>query len=189
MRAGKFKIGKKPVVQLTSLLDLLFVMIFISLSQQKTSDAPTPEVKVVTKTIIKEKIVEKPVEVVKEVPVEKPKPTKYNITALFNFYGTPSNPAIPSGTYRMSGTYDQASGKLFLGGTEWINQPANYEMVPLGGKVEASEDFFTGRIQFQGCKQFSLRRESSSENTPISGSWKGQYDCTQGATGLTLTIQ
>lgn len=187
MRAGRYKTQKKSVVQLTSLLDLLFVMIFISLSQSKGVKVPEPEVKVVTKTIIKEKIVEKPV----EVPVEpkKPKPVKFNITAIFNFYGTPSNPAVPQGSYRMSGTYDQKTGRLFLGGIEWINQPANYEMVPLGGKVEASEDFFTGRIQFQGCKKFSLRKVSESDATPISGSWKGQYDCTQGLTGLTLTIQ
>ena len=188
MRAGKYKLRQKSVVQLTSLLDLLFVMIFISLSQSKGVKVPEPEVKVVTKTIIKEKIVEKPVEVPAK-PVTKPKPTKFNITAIFNFYGTPSNPVIPSGSYRMSGTYDQKTGRLFLGGIEWINQPSNYEMVPLGGKVEASEDFFTGRIQFQGCKKFTLRRESESVNTPISGSWKGQYDCTQGMTGLTLVIQ
>lgn len=189
MLRGQYKIRKKSVVQLTSLLDLLFVMIFISLSQQKSASQVEPEIKVVTKTIIKEKIIKEPVTIKAPPPPPKPKKTKFNITALFNFYGTASNPSIPSGTYRMSGTYDQKSGKLFLGGTEWINQPQNYEMVPLGGTVEKSEDFFTGRIQFQGCKQFSLRRESKSDSTPISGSWKGQYDCTQGMTGLTLTIQ
>jgi len=181
MTVRRFRIQKKQVVQLTSLLDLLFVMIFISLSQQKTAQNTEPQVKVVTKTIVKEKIVEK-------VPAQ-PVLKKFNITAIFSFYGTPSNPNIPSGTYRMSGNYDQKTGKLFLGGTEWINQPSDYEMVPLGGKVEASEDFFTGRIQFQGCKQFSLRRQSKSSGTPISGKWEGQYDCTQGMTGLTLMIQ
>lgn len=177
---GQYKVRKKPVVQLTSLLDLLFVMIFISLSQQKSTVETKTKVVTKTVTVIKAPKVETP---------SKPKKVVHSIKALFNFYATAGNPGIPEGTYRMSGIYNSETGELSLGGMEWVVQPKNYDMVPLKGKVESSQDFFTGRIQFQGCKQFSLRRESKGSGNPISGTWKGQYDCSQGVTGLTLTIE
>lgn len=164
---------KKSTVQLTSLLDLLFVMIFVSLLQQKpVTEAPK------VKTPIKKKIVETKKPVLRKIPVE----------AQFYFYGVESSPNIPKGKYLMQGSYDQKTGKLRLGGVGWLERPKNYEMIPLSGVIGPSKQSFRGRIEFQTCKEFTLQRLSNEGSTKISGKWKGSYVCAQGATGLTLTI-
>lgn len=174
-----YKGPKKQTVQLTSLLDLLFVMIFVSLIQQKevTQKSPAKTAKVpVKKAPIKKEI-------------SKPMQTFFTVRATFNFYGTNSNPSIPNGSYIMSGSFDKKNGELKLGGVGWVKRPANYDMVPLMGVIDSSQKFFKGRIQFQGCKEFILERKTISKATPISGDWVGSYNCSQGATGLTLTIK
>lgn len=175
---------KRPTVQLTSLLDLLFVMIFISLLQSKTvtgqseKQAPTPApVEVAVK---KEEVVQE------ETPTQ---PTSFNLTAVFHFYPVSNNAAAATGTFAMAGTYDQDTGDLYLGGVSWIQRPENYDMVPLTGRVLGNENEFTGRVDFPSCQVFSLRRVSKTGTTPISGTWEGVYTCSQGETGLRLTIQ
>ncbi len=166
---------KKPTtIQLTSLLDLLFVMVFVSLLQQKT---PVPDTKAKPVT----KVVKKPV-------VAQKKNTSSSIEATFHFYGTAQNPNLPKGKYLMRGVYDTKTRELKLGGIGWMERPKNYDMVPLSGKIGPSNKTFTGRIEFQSCKEFTLQRTSSKGSSPISGEWKGSYECGQGATGLTLTI-
>lgn len=181
-----YKRPKREAVQLTSLLDLLFVMIFVSMIQQKEV-VPSKEEKPVAKPTPVEKPIEKPVTKVVEKP--KPKKTKFSIRATFNFYGTKSNPKIPSGNYLMSGIYDDKTGKLELGGMAWIKRPPQYDMVPLSGVIDKASDLFKGRVEFIGCKEFTLQRKIKETTTPISGEWVGVYDCSQGSTGLTLTIQ
>ncbi len=164
---------KRPTVELTSLLDLLFVMIFLSLLQTKT---PTP-------------VEAKPVEKKTQAPVveaSKPKAQIVAVNAIFNFYPTQSNPSLPSGSYHMNGTFDEATGQLQLGGSSWIKRPANYDMVPLKGNIDKATNTFRGRIEFQGCLEFVLRKETADQS--FRGSWSGTYNCTQGETGLTLTI-
>lgn len=170
-----YKRRKKPTVELTSLLDLLFVMIFLSLIQQKGVKAPVkPTPAKVTKATP-----------TKAVPVKK----VHSVSAVFNFYETPSNPGIPVGAYRMQGRYDEKTGLLSLGGVNWMNRPKGYDMVPLSGKINAAGNLFTGRIEFQGCKQFTLRKTAKVQSSnPLTGEWKGVYDCQQGSTGLTLSI-
>jgi hypothetical protein len=165
---------KKGTVQLTSLLDLLFVMIFLSLIQQK--DIPKEVKKEITKS---------------KTTTQKPtiKQINFPVTAIFNFYGTKDNPAVPNGSYMMQGNYNSKSGDLKLGGTSWLERPANYDMVPLSGIINDAKSAFTGRIEFQGCRLFTLKKVSSLGTTPISGKWEGEYDCSQGLTGLTLTIE
>jgi hypothetical protein len=165
---------KRPTVQLTSLLDLLFVMIFISLLQDKAPPVPTPV----------------PVEtVVTETPKEAVAPTQFSLTAVFHFFPVQANLDAQTGTFAMAGKYDQTTGELMLGGVSWIQRPEGYDMVPLSGRVMANENDFTGRVDFPGCQVFSLRRTSQSGSTPISGTWEGTYTCSQGQTGLLLTVQ
>lgn len=177
---------KKPTVQLTSLLDLLFIMIFISLIQSKqlpymvtldteSTKMETPEVEV--------KETERPP------PEPKPQPVVESITAIFHFYATSQNPDVPTGTYAMEGTFNNDTGELRLGGVSWINRPRGYDMVPLNGEIAPNAAELTGRIEFHGCEQFTLRRTSQISNSHIAGKWEGSYLCTQGETGLTLTIQ
>ena len=176
----QYKRTKKSTVQLTSLLDLLFVMIFVSLIQQK-------DIKKVAEPVAKAKpkVQEKIETPAKPVPA----PTRFAVRASFKFYGTSNNPNIPEGEYIMNGSYDKKSGKLHLGGVQWVNRPQNYDMVPLSGRIDTSEKSFVGRIEFQGCQKFTLTRMSSEGPTPISGTWRGVYDCSQGETGLTLTVR
>jgi len=102
------------------------------------------------------------------------------------FIPTQSNPSLPSGSYHMNGTFDEATGQLQLGGSSWIKRPANYDMVPLKGNIDKATNTFRGRIEFQGCLEFVLRKETADQS--FRGSWSGTYNCTQGETGLTLTI-
>lgn len=198
-----YKRSKKTTVSLTSLLDLLFVMIFVSLIQQKTvqpNSKPKPvakkEVKAPGKIIHIPKAKAKPKKVTKAKPKTKAKPSPvaktpktFGIDAIFHFHSTPGNPNLPSGKYNMYGSFDEKTRKLQLGGVGWIERPKNYDMVPLSGTIDKSNSFFTGRIEFATCKTFNLKRVQVFEESPISGVWKGVYDCAQGATGLTLTIK
>jgi hypothetical protein len=168
---------KRPTVQLTSLLDLLFVMIFLSLLQTKNPPPPA------------ETKVEQKVQAPTPPAPPKKKPLIYQTSAVFSFYATQRNPRLPSGSYSMNGSFDEKTGILQLGGSSWVNRPEGYDMVPLKGKIDLATNIFTGRIEFQGCLQFNLRKVSTgSSRTPISGKWEGIYSCSQGETGLTLTI-
>lgn len=186
VRKRNYRSNKKTVVSLTSLLDLLFVMIFVSLIQQKNITKDMKPIKKIGKTtFIKTKV--KPKKTVK-----KPTPPilkTYTVEAIFYFHPTNSNPSIPSGTYNMKGSFDEKSRKLALGGVSWVNRPKNYDMVPLSGKIEKGDSLFVGRVEFPGCKMFTLKRIKTISHSPISGTWEGIYECTQGSTGLTLTIQ
>lgn len=166
---------KRPVVQLTSLLDLLFVMIFVSLMQTKgtppkAAESPKVEPKV-------------------EAPKEVAPTGKIAVSATFNFFAPASNPGLPEGSYAMEGTFNQDTGFLQLGGVEWLNRPANYEMVPLKGTIDSAREVFTGNIEFPDCREFTLKRISKGSGSPIAGKWKGSYVCSQGETGLILTFQ
>lgn len=172
-----YRRSKKSTVSLTSLLDLLFVMVFVSLLQEKAPPVVKTETKIktVTKTIIKQ--------------VQAPQ-LVHAIDAKFFFYATSSNPGIPSGKFSMRGTYDVKSNQLHLGGKKWIvKPPVDIGMVSLSGTIDKSKSLFTGRVDFEGCQMFTLKRQSKGSTSPISGSWQGTYSCAQGVTGLTLIIK
>lgn len=173
---------QRKTVELTSLLDLLFVMIFLSLLQTKNPPAKAePEVAQKPKE-------ETPAEV-KPVEVKPKTATILPVTAIFHFYGVNNNPDQPVGTYAMNGTFDKKSGELALGGVSWISRPEGYDMVPLKGRINGAANSFTGKIDFQDCEEFTLKRKSKIAGSDIAGEWAGSYVCFQGETGLTLTIQ
>jgi hypothetical protein len=175
---------RRATVQLTSLLDLLFVMIFVNLLQQQ-QPAPKVEAPPAPVVAIEKKVASPP----KPKATPKPKPAVISVTATFSFYASAQNPSLPAGEYLMQGRYDERDGSLKLGGLSWVTRPANYDMVPLSGTIDGAKETFQGRIEFQGCKVFTLKRTTTLAGSPIAGKWIGQYDCTQGITGLTLTIE
>ena len=170
----QFKRTKKGAVQLTSLLDLLLVMIFVSLLQQKEV-SPEPVKKVKTKVV----------KVVKQKPIQK---KVYSVSAIFNFYSVQGQKF--AGKYLMEGIYNRESGNINLGSVKWLDKPPfDIGMVPLSGIMSKDQSSFTGRVEFTGCKKFSLKRVTVDKGSPIAGKWKGTYTCAQGQTGLTLTIK
>jgi hypothetical protein len=172
---------RRTTIQLTSLLDLLFVMIFSSLLQNSLP--------VKTKEKVKETVKAPPV--VKKAPKtpDPPKPKKvYRLSAKFQFFAIAENPTLPDGTYLMQGSFNTKTRLLRLGGVSWEKRPENYDMVPLSGHIDESNQSFRGRIEFQGCQVFNLKRLTRVGSSPISGVWEGKYSCGQGPTGLKLTI-
>ncbi len=183
----QFKRAKKGAVSLTSLLDLLFVMIFVSLLQQKEI-SPTKTEAPVTKTEVK--VVEKVVIKEVKVPVKEKKAKKilHSINAAFEFYSLSGMKF--KGKFSMDGLFNSKTGNLNLAPATWIDKPPfDVGMVPLSGKVSEDKMSFTGRVEFQGCKTFKLKRIKVSQGSPIAGEWKGTYNCSQGETGLTLSVQ
>jgi hypothetical protein len=76
-----------------------------------------------------------------------------NIDAVFYFYAHPSNPSVPSGSFRMEGTYQafnsrEVPGLLDLRGATWINRPSNYMTVDLRGNVFVQENRSTGKLSY-----------------------------------------
>src|SRR5690606_5740163 len=94
---------QKKVVELTALLDLLFMMVFISLAQSKQvpPKVETAEVKI---------------EKTSEVKPSEPQ-GRVAISAIFHFHAAAANPGIPEGKYRMEGTFNYDTGTLSLGGS------------------------------------------------------------------------
>ncbi len=180
---------KKTTLQLTSLLDLLFLMIFVSLLQSK--DIPSmAELRQAQATpppaapAPPAPPAQRPTE-----PSPPQRPTMAFVQATFHFHPTPNNPNIAKGTYKMHGQFHRETRLLELGGVTWVDRPENYDMVPLRGVIEVGEEKFTGRIEFPGCEQFTLTRTDKSGRTEFSGRWEGVYSCSQGETGLVLTIE
>lgn len=179
---------KKTAVQLTSLLDLLFVMIFVSLLQQQKVNMPEK------KEVKKGKLTEVKIPAKKTIPVitkKKEEPITSLVKATFDFYPVKSqqNSMSASGVYSMEGTYNRETRQLKLFGLSWIRKPRlEYDMVPLNGTVNESNDVITGKIQFLGCNVFKLAKNDIRQRENLKGVWTGQYNCGQGATGLTLTI-
>jgi hypothetical protein len=109
--------------------------------------------------------------------------------ATFKFFASSYSPNIPEGSFMMSGTFNNKSRELLLSGTKWIKRPLNYEMVTLKGKINDEATSFKGRVDFEGCKEFVLKRTTVENSSPFAGKWEGSYICAQGVTGLTLTLQ
>jgi hypothetical protein len=106
-----------------------------------------------------------------------------DVDAFFEFGG---NGDVPPGAYTMAGTNED--GVLTLDGDEWIEQPDDYAQVGLIGEVSGdSEDELTGTVEGEGCTTFSVSRTST--DPWYVDEWEGAYDCGQGLTGLTVTIE
>jgi hypothetical protein len=83
------------------------------------------------------------------------------VQAVYEFYAPPENPEVPSGSYRMEGTYDEER-ELSLHGTEWIERPGGYVMVGLNFLPDLGVDPLRlyGAIEGlpEGCSVFTLSR-------------------------------
>jgi hypothetical protein len=80
------------------------------------------------------------------------------VAATYEFYAVNENPGVPSGSYRMTGTYD--SGRLALQGSEWIEQPEGYVMVDYESNADLGLDphHMFGTVMGSGCTLFTMDR-------------------------------
>jgi hypothetical protein len=112
------------------------------------------------------------------------------LTAFFDFYPVIANPGVPIGSYTMTGSYD-AQGVLLTPG-KWLVAPPGYVTVGLSGATPGVKgvNTFRGSISDSGCTTFLLHRLSAAPaEAAAAGKWKGTYVCSQGSTGLTLTVR
>lgn len=78
------------------------------------------------------------------------------VEGRFDFHPISGNPAVPSGSYYVLGWYTR-DGTLALVGVEWIQQPANYIMVGLMGRLADGGRRLEGTVPECGAP-FSVRR-------------------------------
>jgi hypothetical protein len=79
-----------------------------------------------------------------------------HVTATYEFYAVRENPGVPSGSFRMTGTYD--NGRLALQGSEWIEQPEGYVMVGYESNADLGVDphHLFGTVIGEGCTLFTM---------------------------------
>lgn len=85
------------------------------------------------------------------------------IEALFFFFPHPRNPSVPSGVFRMSGTYrifnsSDFSNLLELEATDWIDRPSGYSTVDLVGNLFPAERRIVGEVASPRCSNFDVEK-------------------------------
>ncbi len=82
------------------------------------------------------------------------------LEAEFVFSGDQDNPSVPTGSFRLTGSLDPASGRLVLKQDRWLEQPADlsYRMVDMEGRLVIGEGqaMIRGRITTYGCQDFAV---------------------------------
>jgi hypothetical protein len=107
------------------------------------------------------------------------------LSADFDFYPLPSNPDVPAGSFTMTGSYSPDG--VVLNQDYWVSEPAGYEMVNLTAPPPSGSSM-EGTVS-PGCGSFSVTMTSGLPTlTSLSGVWTGSYTCSQGLTGLRLTV-
>jgi hypothetical protein len=104
-------------------------------------------------------------------------------------YHPPDGATGATGRYSMEGTV--TDGQLALTGLEWIEprEGGDQPMVGLEAAVADRSDteHLEGTVVGEGCTSFAVDRVST--EPWYVGAWSGTYGCSQGITGLTLTIE
>lgn len=85
-------------------------------------------------------------------------PAVEGVDARFVFSAHPSNPRVPSGSFRMAGRIDAKSGRFVFEPREWFDQPEGYVMVGLEGVLARDGNSLSGRVIAEGCTVFALSR-------------------------------
>jgi hypothetical protein len=90
------------------------------------------------------------------------------IAARFHFYALPENPAVRSGEFELSGTFDPDLGLLDLYPSKWIDRPDGYNLVGLRGMLEEDRQGLKGAIDVAGCGAIVLRRAAdAAQDQPV----------------------
>ena len=107
--------------------------------------------------------------------------------ATFDFYNLPGRNNAKDGKYYMDVTFDGDKDEYVFSATEWIEQPPNYYLLDLRGKLE--DGVLSGNDPTQFRVTTLDRYVSPGEKLKnLVGTYQGSYFPGQGETGLTLTI-
>ena len=71
------------------------------------------------------------------------------ISAVFNFSALPTNPSVPSGSFKMVGGIDLENLFVVLEATEWIEQPKNYRTIGLEGILYVDDNYIQGNKPYK----------------------------------------
>jgi hypothetical protein len=82
-------------------------------------------------------------------------------TGEFSFFALDDNPKVPKGRFAIAGTYNPESGSVSMNGQHWIEQPPNYVMVDLSGKLSSDGRSIDGKVEYEGCTSFHVTLEGS----------------------------
>ncbi len=67
--------------------------------------------------------------------------------AVFYFSAVPTNPTVPSGSYKMIGGLDMDKGIINFTGDEWIEQPDGYDMIDFDMYINLEDKCLSGNNQ------------------------------------------
>lgn len=116
------------------------------------------------------------------------------IDAAFRFFPVAANPGAASGSGTLHGTY--SAGHMSLTWQKFTSNPAGYTGINLDGSLSGAGDAQTlsGTVSILPgglpCTTFTLTRGSgvNATSAAMAGQWMGTYTCSQGLTGLTLSV-
>jgi hypothetical protein len=95
-------------------------------------------------------------------------PAGGEVDGTFAFFAHPSNPRVPSGTFKVTGTYDPGSGTVTIAPGNWIDRPAGYSAAKMVGKVSLGDGTMSLRVLLSGCGLFEARHEDSAGSAQTS---------------------
>ena len=81
------------------------------------------------------------------------------VSGEFSFFALDDNPDVPRGRFAVSATFNTESRSVTVKGVRWIEQPRNYLMVNLIGKLSDDGRQIEGKVEFSGCTSFRVARE------------------------------
>ena len=91
--------------------------------------------------------------------------TDGTIKAIFNFSALPTNPRVPSGSFKMIGKIDLNSRRVVMKGDEWIKRPSSYYTVDLDGYLTDDGSAIIGDVVNTG--RFAIKKVIGTGRSPF----------------------
>jgi hypothetical protein len=92
----------------------------------------------------------------KEKPDPYREPDPIFVNARFDTFPMPENPAVSAASYRLTGSFLDRRGSLKP--SEGAQPPPGSRLVGLSGEISGDGTTFSGTIDGEGCRSFTLRK-------------------------------